>query len=217
MTICSMIRSPPSPVVLRFEVLPEDPGYSLPESGHESAAEFAQHLVGRVVRLAVDELEQHVPLGAGHVLGHGSVLLLDLVVDLLDIGFLRLFRGQFEQNALHLGHLGPGGLRHGVDALDGPYELLVAAQIDRTVEDVDRQEVDVGYRIAPLDDPLLPQEPAPALRRRLVVGRTSAASSAASSMADRFLISGKIVTFAASAPGTPEVKARPARCASAQR
>ena len=42
-------------VVLRLEVLSEDARHALPESGHESAAEFAQHLVGRIVRLAVDD------------------------------------------------------------------------------------------------------------------------------------------------------------------
>ena len=81
----------PFGVVLRFEVLPEDARQGLPESGHESAAEFPQYFVGGVVRLAVDEFEQYFALRAGHGFDDGRVLLLDLAIDAPDVGFLRLF------------------------------------------------------------------------------------------------------------------------------
>ena len=154
-------------VVLRFEVLTEDFRDALPESRHEAAPELLQHLVGRVFRFAVDEFQQHAALRAGHAFQHGGVLLLDLVVNLLDILFLRLLGRQARELRLHRRHLGPGDLGNGVDLLHGVHQPAVAPQVHRTAEDIDRQDVDQRDRIAPLDRPLLMPKAAPALCLRL--------------------------------------------------
>ena len=118
------------------------------------AAELLQYFAGRVLRLAVDELEQHAPLRAGHLFQYGGVFRLYLVVDSLDVGFLGLFRRQAAQFRLHVGHFLARQLRHGVDLLHGIDQLAVAAQVDRAAEDVDGQHVERGNRVAPLLDPL---------------------------------------------------------------
>lgn len=145
----------PFGVVLRFEVLPEDARQGLPESGHESAAEFPQYFVGGVVRLTVDEFEQYFALRAGHVFDDGRVLLLDLAIDAPDVGFLRFFGRQALQLGLHFGHARPGDLCDGVDFFDGRDQFAVAAQVGSAGEDPHRANADVGNRIARDDLPLL--------------------------------------------------------------
>lgn len=151
-------------VVLRFEVLSEDLRDALPESGDESSAELLEHLVGGVFGFAVDEFEQDSALGSGHVFQDGGVLLLDLVVYLLDIGFLGFFGREAAEFVLHFGHFGAGDLGDGVYLSYGIDQSAVASQIDRSAEDVDGQNMDQCDGVAVfLDFPLLVPEAAAAL------------------------------------------------------
>ena len=63
----------------------EDAADALPEARHKATSKLADDLVGRVVRFAVDQFDQHTPLGAGHALRYGSVLVEYLLVTLLDV------------------------------------------------------------------------------------------------------------------------------------
>lgn len=151
-------------VVLRFEILSEDLRDALPESGDESTAELLEDLVGGVFGFAVDEFEQDAALGSCHVFQYGGVLLLDLVVHLLDIGFLGFFGWEAAEFVLHFGHFGACDLGDGVYLSHGIDQPAVTSQVDRSAEDVDGQDMDQSDGVAVfLDFPLLVPESATAL------------------------------------------------------
>lgn len=96
----------------------------------------------------------------------GGVLLLDLVIDLPDVGLLLLAVRQLAEPLLHLRELAAGDLRDGVDPFDGADEFLVAAQVRTPAEYGHRKDEDVCQRISLFENPFLTQESASSLSLR---------------------------------------------------
>lgn len=143
-------------VIVIFEIVAEDLADGLPEAGNKAVTKLLEDLIGGILGLAVDELDEHLTLGAGHLFENGSILRLDILGELLEVLFALAFGIELRQILLHIGHLGRGDLGNGVDLLDGGHQLAPLTGVDTLGVDEDGDGEDVGDGVALLvDTPIL--------------------------------------------------------------
>lgn len=135
-------------LIFEFEVIAEDAGYTLPESGDKPAAKLFDNLVCCKFGFTVNELAEDLAFVECHTFDQRCVLVYDALLDSFDKLFLLLECRNLAQFCLHIGHLVACNLSQRVDLLDGADKAVVSACVDAAIILVEGHHMYRGYRIA---------------------------------------------------------------------